>query len=181
MKEFPLSKVYRFLEPGPVILLSTFNGQKNNVMTLSYTMVIDDSTPLIAVSMGTWDYSYDVLLAERECVVSIPADDMLEKTVDIGNCSGADTDKFSTFGITPKKAAKVKAPLIEECPVNLECVIEDDSLLNRYNLIVLRVVKAWSDGGQFKKIHHNGDGTFTVDSEPIDMKKRMIRWPDYIR
>ncbi|WP_303849738.1 flavin reductase family protein [Seleniivibrio woodruffii] len=180
MKEFPLSKAYRFIEPGPVILLSTFNGQKNNVMTLSYTMVIDDSTPLIAVSMGTWDFSFDILLSERECVVSIPSDNMLEKTVDIGNCTGADTDKFAKFGLTAVKAARVKAPLIKESPVNLECVIEDDSLLGRYNLIILRVVKAWCSQEHFRKIHHNGDGTFTVDSETFDMKSRMTRWPEYI-
>ena len=180
MKEFPLSKAYRFIEPGPVIFLSTFNGKKNNIMSLSYTMVIDDSTPLIAVSMGAWDYSYEILLSARECVISVPAADLLEKAVDIGNCSGADTDKFERFDINTSKASVVNAPLIKECPVNLECIIEDDSLVNKYNLIILRVLKAWVSQKHFKKIHHNGDGTFTVDSDIYDMKSRMTRWPDYI-
>ena len=181
MKEFPLAKAYRFLESGPVILLSTFDGRKYNVMTLSYMMIIDDSVPLIAVSMGDWDHSFKTLLSTKECVVSVPADDMLEKTVAIGNCSGDEVDKFETFSLTSVRASCVKAPLIADCPVNLECVIYDDSLVSKYNLIILRVVKAWADRAQFKKIHHNGDGTFFIDGDTFDMRTKMTRWPDYIK
>ncbi|MGE4318243.1 MAG: flavin reductase family protein [Deferribacterales bacterium] len=181
MKSFPLTKAYRFLEPGPVILLTTHDGIRDNVMTLSYMMIIDDNIPLIAVSMGGWDYSFDTLMTRKQCVVCVPADDMLKTVVDIGNCSGADTDKFALFGLTAVKASEVTPPLIAQCPVNLECVVHDDSLADKYNLIILRVVKAWADKTEFKKIHHNGDGTYVIDGETFDMKDRMTRWPDYIK
>jgi flavin reductase (DIM6/NTAB) family NADH-FMN oxidoreductase RutF len=50
-----------------------------------------------------------------ECVLAVPAADLAETVADIGNCTGADTDKFRTFGLMPLSAAKVKAPLVKEC------------------------------------------------------------------
>ncbi|GBR73811.1 hypothetical protein NO1_1101 [Candidatus Termititenax aidoneus] len=76
---------------------------------------------MVGVMLGPWDCSYRALLKTRECVLAIPGADLLAKTVAIGNCSGAEVDKFAEYKLTPCPAAKVKAPLIGEALKNLEC------------------------------------------------------------
>ncbi|TZE81348.1 flavin reductase family protein [Calorimonas adulescens] len=182
MKELPLSKVYQFIEPGPVLLVATSDHGKPNLMAMSYHMVIEDEgIPLIGCILGPWDHSFETLRKTRECVLAVPTVDLASKVVEIGNCSGIDTDKFKTFSLTPVSAEKVKAPLVAECLVNLECRIADDSLIDKYNLIILEVVKAWIDPERKERrlIHHNGNGTFTVDGETLDLRDKMVRWSSY--
>lgn len=68
-----------------------------------------------------------------------------------------------------------------ECLVNLECRIHDDNLINQYNLVILEVVKAWIDPERKDQqiIHHNGNGTFRVDGETLDLRDKMVRWSTY--
>ena len=93
----------------------------------------------------------------------------------MGNSSGRGIDKFKAFGLTPAPAGRVAAPLVAECFANLECKVADDSLVDRYNLFVLEVVKAWTDPAwkNPKTIHHHGYGTFVVDGETITLKSKM--------
>ena len=100
---------------------------------------------------------------------------MAAKVVGIGNCSGREVDKFERFGLTPAPAQCVAAPLIAECFANLECKVVDSRLVNKYNLFVLEVLKAWRDPAQKnpKTIHHRGYGKFVVDGETIKLKSRM--------
>lgn len=181
MKEFPLSNAFHFIEPGPVILVTTASKGKVNIMTMSWHMLID-FTPLIGCLMSNGDYSFDALSATKECVIAIPTVDMIEKVVDIGNCSGRDVDKFRKFGLTPLQASRVKAPLIKECLANIECKVVDDALVDRYNLFVLKGVKAWMDSGRKEKrtFHAVGDGTFVVDGETLNLKKRMVKFPQIL-
>ena len=185
MEPLPPDKVYRFIEPGPVVLVTTAQGKERpNVMAMSYHMVVDDGDPpLIACMLGPWDYSYRAFRATGECVIAVPTVDLAAKVVAIGNCSGADTDKFEAFGLTALPAKKVKAPLIAECLANFECRIKDDNPLEGYNMFILEVVAAWVDPERKERrvIHHRGNGTFVVDGRVLDLKKKMTRWPTYTR
>ena len=108
-------------------------------------------------------------------MIAIPAVDLAGKVVEVGNSSGRDTDKFAAFGLTKIKAKRVGAPLIAECFVNLECKVKDTTLVDKYGLFILEVVKAWQDPKQKKArtIHHQGYGTFVVDGETITLESRM--------
>jgi flavin reductase (DIM6/NTAB) family NADH-FMN oxidoreductase RutF len=92
--------------------------------------------------------------------------------VGIGNCSGRDVDKFKRFGLTPAPAQRVAPPLVAECFANLECRVVDTHLVNKFNLFVLEVVKAWTDPAQKhpRTIHHHGYGSFAADGEMIKLK-----------
>ncbi len=177
MNELPLSKAFRLIEPGPVVLVTTALNGKANVMTMSWHMVVD-FTPQIGCIIGSCDFSFNALRATKECVLAIPTVDMAGKVVDIGNCSGQEVDKFKTFGLTPLPAEKVGAPLIAECLANLECRVVDTSLVDKYNLFVLEGVKAWIDSERKERrtFHANGDGTFVVDGRTLNLKKRMVKW-----
>jgi flavin reductase (DIM6/NTAB) family NADH-FMN oxidoreductase RutF len=99
--------------------------------------------------------------------------DMLDKVVGIGTCSGAETDKFARFKLTPIRASRVKAPLIKECLANIECKVTD--LVGRHNIVVLQGLAAYFDPGRKEKrtLHAIGDGSFIVDGRRLDRRKMM--------
>jgi flavin reductase (DIM6/NTAB) family NADH-FMN oxidoreductase RutF len=167
-----LSRVFTLMESGPVVLVATNDGTKNNVMTISWTMVVD-FTPQFAITTGGWNYSFKALRNTRECVIAVPTVDMLDKVVGIGTCSGADTDKFTSFKLTPIPAKVVKAPLIQECMANIECKVVD--IVKRHNIVVLEAVAAHFSPGrkETRTIHAVGDGTFIVDGRRLNRRKLM--------
>jgi len=172
-------KAYRILESGPVVLVSTRGDDGNaNLMTMGFHMMMQHAPPLVGVVIGPWDHSHRALTRTGECVLAVPTIDMAEAVVDIGNCSGADVDKFQRFGLTPMPAETVQAPLVRECWANLECRITDGSWARRYNLFVLEVQRIWIDSKRDEKrlLHHQGDGRFSVDGEIIDLGDRMVKW-----
>jgi flavin reductase (DIM6/NTAB) family NADH-FMN oxidoreductase RutF len=173
MEKFPLHKAFTFLEPGPVVLVTTAGENRPNVMTLSWTMVLD-FTPRFAFMTGSWNYSYQSLLKNRECVIAIPTVELAEKTVQIGSSSGAEIDKFEKFKLTPLHAASVNAPLIEECYANIECLIIDH--IEKHNIFVLDAVEAWIDekNKSPRFFHAVGDGRFIVDGKKINHRNIMI-------
>jgi flavin reductase (DIM6/NTAB) family NADH-FMN oxidoreductase RutF len=101
--------------------------------------------------------------------------DIAEKVVACGNTSGAKVDKFTEYGLTPKPAKQVAAPLIVECYANLECRVVDTSMVNRYCMFIVEVVRAWIDPEVTdpRTIHHMGRGNFMVAGEKIKLKSKM--------
>jgi flavin reductase (DIM6/NTAB) family NADH-FMN oxidoreductase RutF len=172
MKSFPVNKAFTFLEPGPVILVSTAGGDKPNVMTLSWTMVLD-FTPRLAFMTGPWNYSYKALSKTKECVIAILTVGMAQTVVSIGSCSGAAVNKFEKFKLTPVEAKVVKAPLIKECYANLECRVAD--YIRNHSIFVLDAIAAWVDEKHQEQrfFHAVGDGWFIVDGEKINHRKIM--------
>jgi flavin reductase (DIM6/NTAB) family NADH-FMN oxidoreductase RutF len=172
MNKLKINKAFTLMESGPVVLVTTCDGKKNNVMTISWTMVLDFK-PTFAITTGEWNYSFTALRKTKECVISIPTVDMLNKVVGIGTCSGADTDKFEKFKLTPVKGREVKAPLIKECLANIECKVVD--IVKKHNIVVLDAVAAYFDTSLKEKrtVHAVGDGTFIVDGRKLNRKKLM--------
>lgn len=172
MRQLKLSKAFTLLEPGPVVLVTTREGQKSNVMTISWTMVVD-FTPVFAITTGEWNYSFAALRRTKECVIAIPTVDMLDVVVGVGTCSGADTDKFARFGLTPVGGKLVGAPLIRECLANIECKVVD--IVRKHSIVVLEGVAAYVDPPRKEKrtVHAVGDGTFIADGRRLDRRKMM--------
>nr|BFD61099.1 flavin reductase family protein [Bdellovibrio sp. CKG001] len=172
MKKMDLRKAFTLIEPGPVTLITTSDGGNNNIMTVSWTMVVD-FTPKFAMTTGPWNFSYKALAKNRECVIAIPTVDLLDKVVGVGTCSGKDTDKFDQFGFTPVKGKYVEAPLIKECVANIECKVVD--IIKKHDIVVLEGVAAYFDTSRKEKrtLHAVGDGTFVVDGRKFDRKKQM--------
>jgi len=175
MKSLPLSKVYQLLEPGPVVLLTTAQKGRANVMAMSWHMMVEFEPPLVACVVSNANHSFAALRATKECVIAIPSLKLASKVVNVGNCSGRDVKKFERFGLTPAPAECVTPPLVAECFANLECVVADARLVRKYNLFILEVFRAWSDPTQKnpRTIHHLGFGRFVVDGKIIRLKSRM--------
>lgn len=180
MRRMKLERTFTLIEPGPVVLVTTCDNSKNNIMTISWTMVLD-FTPVFAITTGPWNYSFKALRRTKECVIAIPTIDMLDRVVGIGTCSGADTDKFARFKLTAAPARHVRAPLIRECLANIECKIVD--FVDKHDIVVLEAVAASMDHKRKEKrmIHAVGDGTFIVDGRRFNRRKMMAaKLPDGI-
>ena len=174
-KSFPLSKVYGLLEPGPVVMVTTARDGHPNIMTMSWHTMIEFVPPLVGCVISDNSHTFGMLMATNECVINIPTVEIVEKVVGCGTTSGANIDKFEMFGLTPRPAARVGAPLIEECYANLECRVTDTSMVDRYCLFVVEVIKAWIDPAVInpQTIHHLGRGNFMVAGEKIKLKSKM--------
>jgi flavin reductase (DIM6/NTAB) family NADH-FMN oxidoreductase RutF len=137
--------------------------------------MVEFEPPLIACVVSNANFSFAALRATKECVIAVPALELATKVVGVGNCSGRKVDKFKRFSLTPAPAACVAPPLVAECFANLECRVVDTHLVNKFNLFILEVVKAWRDPAQKnpKTIHHRGNGRFAVDGEMIKLKSKM--------
>lgn len=174
-KSCPLSKVYGLLEPGPVVLMTTAHQGRRNIMTLSWHTMLEFEPPLVGCVVSDRNHSFELLKASKECVINIPTVELADKVVGCGNTSGAKTDKFQTFGLTPLPAKRVGAPLIKECFANLECRVVDTTMVSKYSLFVLEVVHAWIDPAvkDPRTLHHRGHGKFMIAGETIKLKSRM--------
>ena len=170
-----MRRAFTYLESGAVLLVTSNDGSKDNVMTISWQMVMDFS-PRIAISTGAWNESFETILDTRECCLCIPTFDMLEKVVGIGLVHGSECDKFERFSLTRARAEKVNAPLISDCLAAIECRLEDH--VERHGLLIFNGIRLWENPEKEDRriIHANGDGTFFADGEFRSLREAMRQW-----
>lgn len=152
-KDFPVSNIRHFLEPGPIVLVSSKWQQQTNIMTMGWHMVMEFSPSLVGCVIASGNYSHDLVRQSGECVINIPSASLIDTVVGIGNCSGSEVNKFTEFDLTPSKATKVSAPLIRECYASFECRLYDDSMIDRYTCLSSRSSKPMWPLPQTRKSH----------------------------
>jgi flavin reductase (DIM6/NTAB) family NADH-FMN oxidoreductase RutF len=175
--DFPVSDIRRFLEPGPIVLISTAHDGQTNIMTMGWHMIMEMQPSLVGCYIWSENHSREMARKSRACVINIPTADMAAKVVGIGNCSGRDTDKFEKFKLTPEKAAKVPAPLIAECYASFECRLHDASLVGKYSLFVWEVVKAHvAQRPKYPEtLHYRGNGEFMISGTNTARYRRLFK------
>jgi flavin reductase (DIM6/NTAB) family NADH-FMN oxidoreductase RutF len=169
--DFPLPEVYRLLEPGPVVLLTTVRAGRANVMPMSWHLMMAFTPPLVGCVVSNRNYSFATLKTTKECVINIPTVKLAKIVVACGNSSGSSLNKFETFGLTRVAAKFVKAPIIAECYASLEGKVVDTKLVKKYNFFVLEVVQAWIDPThkQPRTLHHQGEGEFMLPGRTLHL------------
>lgn len=174
-KSFRLGNFYGLLESGPVVLVTTHYKDKTNVMPLSWLMMIDFDPPILAIVLSNRNFSFNLLKKSKECVINIPTVEIIKQVVACGNTTGKKIDKFQKFNLTPIEASKIEAPLIEECYACLECKVIDSKLSEKYNIFILKGLKAWINPKKRtpKTIHHEGKGTFIVATKRVKVKSKV--------
>ena len=171
--DFPVSEIRRFLEPGPVVLVSSaWNGQRN-IMTMGWHMVMEFTPSLVGCLISSGNHSYEMIAKSKNCVINVPTVDLARTVAKIGNCSGAEVDKFKAFKLTALEPELVTAPLIAECYANLECKLVDGRLRDKYNFFIFEVVKAHAPRTPKypKTILYRGDGQFMVAGGSLNLRK----------
>lgn len=111
---------------GFPVVLGTVSGERDNIITLAMCHVFSFKPPLIGVGIGHRRFSYGLFKASGDFAVNVPDRSLLKAVEVCGSKSGRKLDKFEAAGLTREKASKITAPLIGECPVNIECVKVDE-------------------------------------------------------
>ena len=172
-RDFPVSDIRHYLEPGPIVLVSSKWRDKANIMTMGWHAVMEFSPALVGCVIASGNHSFKMIRSSKQCVINVPTADIATTVVKIGNCSGAGVDKFQRFKLSATDAEEIDAPLIAQCPVSLECRLADDALVDKYNFFIFEVVKAHSAPSPKnpKTIHYRGEGEFMVAGRSRNLRK----------
>lgn len=129
------------LFPTPVVLVTCVDASgKPNIITLAWAGVVNSDPPMVSISIRPHRHSHPCVKNTKDFVVNLPTEELVRKVDACGILSGKDVDKFQAMGWHPAPAEKVKAPLIEECPVQLECEVKETLSLGSHDLFIGQVV-----------------------------------------
>ena len=129
------------LYPLPVVLITArgLDGSEN-VFTVAWAGTVCTNPPMVSISVRPSRYSYSMIKESGEFVINLTTKDLVFATDYCGVVSGRDQDKFETCHLTKEKADLVKAPLIKESPVNLECRVREVKELGSHHMFVADVL-----------------------------------------
>ena len=137
---------YTGLFPCPVVLVTCVDSNGNfNIITLAWAGTVCSEPPMIGLGIRPSRYSHSLIENSKEFVVNIPTTKILRETDYCGVTSGREVDKFNETKLTPEQADKVKAPLIRDCPVNMECTLKDVIPLGVHDLFLGEIVQVHID------------------------------------
>lgn len=134
------------LYPLPVVMVSVADRDgRNNIITLAWVGTVCSEPPMVSISVRPERYSYGILKETGEFVINLTTKSLVYATDYCGVKSGRDVDKFQEMKLTALPASKVKAPLIAESPVNLECVVREVKPLGSHDMFLAEVVAVHAD------------------------------------
>ncbi len=134
------------LFPLPVVLVtSTDSSGKPNIITLAWAGIICSEPPMLSISIRPGRYSHGLIKQQMEFTVNIPTSRIVTQTDVCGTVSGRSHDKFKETGLCAEPASVIKAPLIKECPVNLECKVKDIVSLGTHDMFIAEIVSVHVD------------------------------------
>jgi flavin reductase (DIM6/NTAB) family NADH-FMN oxidoreductase RutF len=129
------------LYPLPAVIVSCGSApEEYNIFTVSWTGTICTDPAMCYISVRPSRHSYDIIKRNGEYVINLTTKKLAHAADWCGVRSGADYDKFSEMGLTPGKASLVKAPIILESPVNIECVVKEIKELGTHHMFISEVV-----------------------------------------
>jgi len=145
------------ISPVPNVLVTAGNMEKSNIITIGWTGVICSVPPRVYISVRPSRYSYEILNETKEFAINLVTKDLIEEARFCGIKSGRDYDKFKETKLTKLKADIIASPLIEECPVNLECKVFETIDLGTHRMYMADVVAVHVDE------KYTGDGALKLE------------------
>lgn len=153
------------LIPLPAVMVSCqAEGYKPNIITISWIGIVNSEPPMLSISIQPKRYSYEIIKKSGQFVVNLTSEHNLHAADFCGNLSGRDYDKFKELKLTPIKAMMVSAPLIKECPINLECITRHSLLLGSHEMFIAEIAA----------VHINGELVDENERPNIDMLKPLV-------
>lgn len=128
------------LAPVPAALVTCGTIENPNVLTIGWTGIVCTRPPMTYISVRPERYSHDIIAESGEYVINLTTSAMCRETDLCGVKSGKDTDKFKLCGFHTAPAQKIAAPVIEECPVNLECRVTESKLLGSHTMFLAEII-----------------------------------------
>lgn len=141
-------KAGNMVYPLPAVMVSCGReGERPNIITVAWTGTICTNPPMLYISVRPQRYSYDILCETGEFVVNLTTKKLAQATDYCGVRSGRDVDKFKETGLTAVPALHVKAPMIAESPVNIECRVTEKKELGSHHMFLAEVLAVHVDEG----------------------------------
>jgi flavin reductase (DIM6/NTAB) family NADH-FMN oxidoreductase RutF len=136
--------------PNPVVLVSSEYESKESIITLAWAGTCCSDPPMVSVGIRPERYSYELIKESKEFVINFPVARMLKQVEFCGMKSGKTSDKWEECNFTKVKSKIVGAPRISECPVNMECKVEQIITLGTHDLFIAKAValhidETWKD------------------------------------
>ena len=129
------------LYPLPAVMVSVTDGQGNdNIITVAWTGTICTNPPMVYISVRPSRYSYEMIKKTGEFVINLTTEDLAFATDYCGVRSGRDVDKFKEAHLTREPAQFVKAPMIKESPVSIECKVTEVKELGSHHMFLAEVL-----------------------------------------
>lgn len=129
------------LAPVPAVLVGTGGGNfADNLITVAWAGIVCSAPPMLSISVRPERFSYQALVETREFTVNVPLANQAAIVDWCGVVSGRDHDKFAEKSLTPLRGSQVAAPLVEECPLNLECKVKEIIKLGSHDLFLAEIV-----------------------------------------
>ena len=176
-KEVALNKAKWLVEPGCVVLVTSGTMDNPNVMTFSWQTPVNSADPcLIILSISHVRYSYELMKQNKQLVINVPGEDLLDATHFVGCKTGRGIDKFDEAGLTAVAAAIVEPPLVEECAAHLECRVAQIFEMESHDLLVCEVVRAMADADffdgrwipeKFRTLHYLGANKYGLMTQMV--------------
>lgn len=134
------------LYPLPAVMVSVSDGKgKDNIITVAWAGTVCTNPPMISISIRPERFSYEMIRRTGEFVINLTTEKLAFATDFCGVRSGRDTDKFKETGLTRERADIVKAPMIKESPVSIECRVKDIKELGSHHMFLAEVVAVHAD------------------------------------
>ena len=133
------------LYPVPAVMVSCGTGARANIITLAWVGTLCSEPPLVGISVRPGRYSHELIVETGEFVINLPDAEQARWVDHCGIVSGRDEDKWAACGFTPAPAVEVRAPIIAECPVNIECRVQQTLSLGSHDLFIGQVVAVQVD------------------------------------
>lgn len=132
--------------PVPVVLVTCAAAPgRPNIITIAWTGTVCSDPPMLSISVRPERYSHRLIHESREFTVNVPSVREAKAVDYCGVVSGRDVDKFKQTGLTAAPASKVGAPILVECPVNIECRVRQEMDLGSHTLFVAQIVAVQAD------------------------------------
>ena len=151
------------LYPLPAIMVSVADKKGNdNILTVAWTGTLCSDPPMAYICIRPERHSYSMIMETGEFVINLTTERLASATDYCGVKSGREVDKFKEMNLTKEKAQKVKAPLIAECPVNIECKVKETKNLGSHTMFIADVVAVNVDDKYIDKT-----GKFNLNSSDL--------------
>ena len=129
------------LYPLPAVMVSMVSEEgKSNIITVAWAGTICTNPPMLSISVRPERYSCDILKQTGEFVVNLTTEELAYATDYCGVRSGRDVDKFKEMDLHEEQASQVKAPMIQESPVNIECKVRKIEELGSHHMFLADIV-----------------------------------------
>jgi len=132
--------------PLPAVMVSCGETpEEYNIITIAWTGTINSDPPMCYISVRPGRHSYEIIKRTGEYVINLTTEQLAKATDWCGVRSGRKYDKWKEMNLTPAPAKFVKAPIIEESPVNIECRVKDIVELGTHHMFISEVVSVSID------------------------------------